>query len=146
MPTREEQVSQIETALRQRFFPALPKVETPGRASWIEEQHDADRLSRALAAYTLVGLCDIDDATAAGAITDGGNDGGVDALHFDRSSNRLLLVQSKFKRSGAAPSQAENLKTLNGIRALQARRFDEFNEAFRNRTNVPDSGEHSAES
>lgn len=133
MPTREEQIVQIETALRQRFFTAVPKVETPGRSNWSEAQHDTDRLSRALAAYTLVGLCDIDDATAAGAITDGGNDGGVDALYFDRSSNRLVLVQSKYKRSGTAPSQEENLKTVNGIRALQARRFDEFNVTFRNR-------------
>lgn len=133
MPTREEQISQIETALHQRFFPSVPKVERPGRENWNEERHDTDRLSRALAAYTLVGVCDIDDVTAAGAITDGGNDGGVDALYFDRSSNRLLLVQSKFKRSGTAPSQEEILKTINGIRGLQARRFDEFNEAFRNR-------------
>jgi hypothetical protein len=75
-------------------------------------------LSRALAAYTLVGLCGLDDTTAAGAITDGSNDGGIDALHFDRANNRLVFVQAKFKRTGAAPSQDENLKTINGIKAL----------------------------
>ncbi len=133
MPTREEQVSQIESALRHRFFSLVPKVEKPERASWNEERHDIDRLSRALAAYTLVGMCAIDDTTAAAAITDGTNDGGIDALYFERAGNRLLLVQSKFKRTGTAISQDENLKTINGFKALQERRFDEFNEAFRNR-------------
>ncbi len=133
MPTREEKVIQVETALRQRFYTSVPKVVTPERISWSEEQHDTDRLSRALAAYALVGLCDIDDATAASAITDGKNDGGIDALYFDRPVNRLVFIQAKFKRTGTAPSQEEVLKTINGIKALQERRFDEFNEAFRNR-------------
>src|SRR5687767_3811078 len=108
-----EQVVQIEAALRARFFPYVPKVEIAGRENWTDEQHDLDRLSRALSGYALVGLCGVDDALAAGAITDGKDDGGIDSLYFDRSGNRLLLVQSKFKRNGASPSQAENLKTIN---------------------------------
>ncbi len=133
MPTREEKIAQIEVALRSRFFPLVPKIEKPDRAGWPEDRHDIDRLSRALAAYALVGACDVDDATAVGAITDGSDDGGIDALYFDRTSNRLIFVQAKFKSTGAAPAQPEVLKTINGIRALQARRFDEFNEAVRNR-------------
>lgn len=133
MPTREEKIVQVEAALRRRFFPLVPKFQIEGRENWTEDQHDVDRLSRALAAYTLVGICDLDDTAAAGAVTDGKNDGGIDALHFDRTSNRLIFVQSKFKRSGTAPAQDENLKTINGIRALQARRFDLFNDTFRNR-------------
>lgn len=133
MATRDEQIVQVESALRQRFFPLVPNVETPDRTNWTQDQHDTDRLSRSLAAYTLVGTCEIDDATAVGAMTDGKNDGGIDALYFDRMANRLVFVQAKFKRNGAAPSQEENLKTINGIKALQDRRFDEFNEAFRNR-------------
>ncbi|MGH7976896.1 MAG: AIPR family protein [Limisphaerales bacterium] len=139
-PPREEQVAQIEASLRRRFLPLVPKMLVPGREGWLEEQHDTDRLSRALAAYSLVGLCDLDDTTAAGTITDGSNDGGIDALHFDRSNNRLVFVQAKFKRTGTAPSQDENLKTINGIRALQARRFNEFNAAFQNRLDEIETG------
>jgi hypothetical protein len=123
-----------------RFFQLVPKVMKAGRENWNEENHDLDRLSRALAAYTLVGLCDLDDTTAAGAITDGSNDGGIDALYFDRANNRLVFVQSKFKRTGTAPSQEENLKTINGIKALQARRFNEFNPAFQNRLDEIEAG------
>lgn len=128
-----ERVVQIEAALRARFFPFVQKVETPDRMGWSEDQHDVDRLSRALAAYALVGSCGIDDAIAAGAVTDGKDDGGIDALYFDRPRNRLLFVQSKFKRNGSAPSQAENLKTINGVRAIQNRQFDGFNQSFQNR-------------
>ncbi|MCC6426508.1 MAG: AIPR family protein [Phycisphaerales bacterium] len=133
MPTRDEQVAQIEAALRHRFFPLVPRVDAPDRAGWTDEQHDTDRLSRALAAYAVVGLCEVDDGVAAGAITDGKNDGGIDALYFDQAQNRLLVVQSKFKRTGTAPAQDEVLKTINGVKALMARRFGEFNTAFQNR-------------
>jgi hypothetical protein len=133
MPTNQEQVAQIESALRQRFFPLIPKVESQVRINWTDEQHDTDRLSRALAAYTVVGLAEIDDVAAAGAVTDGKNDGGIDAFYFDRPRNRLLLVQSKFKRTGTSPSQEEILKTINGIKALINRRFNEFNPRFQRR-------------
>lgn len=133
MPTREEKIAQIEAALRARFFPNVPMIMKPDRTGWNEGQHDLDRLSRSLAAYALVGQCELDDTTAAGTITDGSDDGGIDALYFDRVSNRLVLVQSKFKRTGAAPAQEEVLKTINGMKGLQARQFNKFNEAIRNR-------------
>jgi hypothetical protein len=133
MPTVQEQIAQVETALRQRFLPLVPRVEYPERTNWTEEQHDTDRLSRSLAAYALVGLAEIDDVTAAAAVTDGKNDGRIDALFFDQPRNRLILVQSKFKRSGTAPSQDEVLKTINGIGALLERRFNEFNVHFQSR-------------
>jgi len=133
MPTREEKVAQIEAALRARFFANVPKVVKPDRAGWTEDQHDQDRLSRALSGYALMGRCEIDATAACGAITDGSGDGGIDALYYDRPASRLVLVQAKFKRNGAAPAQDEVQKTLNGIRDLQQRRFDRFNEAVRNR-------------
>lgn len=133
MPTPEEQVAQIEASFRRRFFGIIPKIVTQERLSWTEEQHALDRLSRSLAAYVIVGLAGIDDASAAGAVTDGRNDHGIDALYFDRSDAQLIVVQSKFKRTGAAHSQEEVQKVISGVKALLARRFDEFNASFRQR-------------
>ncbi|WP_426701666.1 AIPR family protein [Rhodanobacter sp. Col0626] len=133
MPTRPEMLVQLEAGLRSRFFASVPKITKTNRQGWAEDQHDLDRLSRALAAYTIVRCCRVDDAVAVGAITDGSDDHGLDALFFDRARGRLVCVQSKFKRTGAAPSQEEVQKTINGLRALRARRFNEFNEAVRNR-------------
>ncbi len=132
MPTPLEQVAQVESALRHRFFTLVPKIINQDRVGWLEAQHDLDRLSRALAAYALVAATGIDDSLAAASITDGGNDGGIDALFFARP-NRLLIVQAKFKPKGAAPSQDEVLKTINGLRALLDRRFEGLNEHFQNR-------------
>lgn len=92
MPSREEKITQIEAALRRRFFTLVPKVIIPGREDWNEERHDIDRLSRALAAYTLVGLCNLDDTAAAGAITDGQNDGGIRVEEHGRRIPRYLDV------------------------------------------------------
>lgn len=133
MPTPEEQLVQVEAALRRRFLPLVPKVVTQDRINWTDDQHDIDRLSRALAAYALVGLAEIDDATAAGAVTDGKDDRGIDALYFDKPRARLVIVQAKFKRTGASPSQEEVQKTVSGVKALLARRFDEFNLHFQQR-------------
>ncbi|GGG35546.1 AIPR family protein [Hymenobacter glacieicola] len=131
MPTPDEIKVQIEAVLRQRFFSMVPKIEKPGRENWTESQHDTDRLSRSLAAYTLVMECGIDDVTATAALTDGSDDKGMDAVFFDQLTKRLIVVQSKFKQN--SPNEAEAQKTINGLRALHAKRFAELNKAFQDR-------------
>ncbi|MEZ5323636.1 MAG: hypothetical protein R3F19_01005 [Verrucomicrobiales bacterium] len=81
MASREEKIAQIEAALRSRFFPLVPKVEKAGREEWDDDRHDKDRLSRSLAAYALAKLAGLDDASAANSITDGSDDGGIDAIY-----------------------------------------------------------------
>lgn len=136
MPTAAEKLAHIEDALRRRFFPLVPKREQ----NWTETQHDTDRCSRSLAAYAVCGLCRVEDAIAVGTLVDGGDDGGIDALYYDRAGNRLILIQSKFKRprdpenpQGAGPNQGDVLKFTNGIKALMERRFDGFNTEVRDR-------------
>jgi len=133
MPTREEKLEQIEAALTNRFLGMIPEVYDENSRSWNKEDHRINRLSRALAAYALVGLCKISDESAVDAITDGRDDGGIDALHFHREEGKLFVIQAKYKRGGAAPDQAEMIKTCSGIRALRNRRFGEFNSRFADR-------------
>lgn len=128
-PTRDQQVAQIETLLRQRFFDLVPK---DGAGDWTVEQ-EPNRLSRSLAAYGIGRLCGLDDVSAAASVTDGGNDGGIDAAHYDRANARLMLVQAEFRRNGGAPSQHKVLATINGVRALRAKRFEQFNPRFQDR-------------
>jgi hypothetical protein len=98
MPTPAEKLTHIEEALRSRFFPLVPKRER----NWTEPQHDTNRGSRSLAAYAVCGLCKVEDAIGVGTLVDGGDDGGIDALFYDRIGSRLIVVQSKFKRPGAS--------------------------------------------
>ncbi len=123
MPDAEAQRTQVEEALKQRYFPMIPEI----AEKWTPEQHERNRLSRSLAAFAIEKLADVAPAQAANAVVDGGNDNGIDAVYFDRAQNRLWVVQSK---AGGPPSAADNKKFCDGIRDLVARRFDRFNASF----------------
>src|SRR6266851_1835255 len=123
MPVNPAHIAQIEAALRQRYFPIIPEMQ----ANWTPQQHERNRLSRSLAAFAIEKLADVTAAQAANAVMDGGNDNGIDAIHFDRLSSRLWLVQSK---AGGAPDSGENKKFCDGIRDLAAGRLDKFNQNF----------------
>ena len=114
---------QVEEHLRERYFPLVPQL----NQAWSPEQHDRNRLSRALAAYAVEELADVSEAQAANAIIDGGDDNGIDALHFDRSANVLFVIQAKI---GKAPQLGECKKFTGGILDLLNRRFHKFNAAF----------------
>jgi hypothetical protein len=123
MPDADAQRAQMIAVLKERYFPiilALPQ-------NWTVEQHEKNRLSRSLAAFAIEKLADITPAQAANAVVDGGNDNGLDAIHFDRPQNILWVVQSK---AGAAPDMGDNKKFCDGIRDLIHARFNKFNASF----------------
>lgn len=129
----EAQKSQINEELKKRYFSMIPSLP----ATWGPEQHEKNRLSRSLAAFAIEKLAGVVPAQAANAVVDGGEDNGIDAIYFDRSKNRLLLVQSK---AGDAPDMGANKKFCDGIRDLQAGRFNKFNKNFaRVQTDVEDA-------
>ena len=84
--------------------------------------------TRALAAYSIHFLSGAQPAIAAKAVTDGGNDNGIDAIHFDESNRRLYLVQSKWIKSGTGePDNGEVKKFIAGIHDLFNLQFERFN-------------------
>lgn len=127
----QAQKARISSALEQRFFGYILKKPS----NWPEDQHRIDRLSRALAAYTVVALANIPDDIATNSVIDGENDGGLDAIYYDRKSARLIIVQSKFKENEnkAVPNQAETLKVINGVKKLIAKDVSGFNQEFKNK-------------
>lgn len=114
---------QIEAVLRERYFPLIPQLQV----NWSAGQHDKNRLSRSLAAFAIAQSADVSPAQAANAVIDGENDNGIDAIHFDRSTSRLWLVQAK---AGGAPDLGECKKLIGGVEDLLDGRFDKFNAAF----------------
>ena len=114
---------QIEAVLRERYFPLIPQLQ----ANWSPEQHNKNRLSRSLAAFAVARNADVSSAQAANALIDGENDNGIDAIHFDRSTNLLWLIQSK---AGGAPDLGDCKKLIGGVEDLLNGRFDKFNAAF----------------
>jgi len=113
MPTNEERLPRLKPLFAEDFSliyqKLLPQTDLNGQ-----------KITMTQIAFTLFSwlftrsILDLNDIAASGAVVDGDDDGGIDAIYFDRSRCRLLLVQSKYKKNGAAPAQHENLKTING--------------------------------
>ena len=76
-------------------------------------------LTRALSAYSIHYLAQAELDEAAAAVTDGGNDNGLDAIHYDARERRLYLVQSKWIHSGnGEPENGDVKKFIAGIHDL----------------------------
>jgi hypothetical protein len=85
-------------------------------------------LSRALASFAVAQLAALEPAEAAQAVTDGAGDNGVDAIHYDRATKTLYVVQSKWFGSGRGSFDvSETMKLVKGFDDLVAQRFDRFN-------------------
>src|ERR1700730_13745285 len=92
----EVQHSQIKRRLFELLVPLIDASDLPNKPGCNSEAH---LLSRSIAAAALKISADLDDAAAAGAIVDGGNDNGINAIHYDLQTKTLYLVQSKWSES-----------------------------------------------
>ncbi|MBR0669956.1 AIPR family protein [Neoroseomonas soli] len=94
---------------------------------------EADRekvlLSRALAAFAVAQLAGLEPEHAAAAVTDGAGDNGVDALHYDRATRTLYIVQAKWFGDGhGSLDVADASKLVQGFRDLVDQRAESFND------------------
>ncbi|BAZ78800.1 AIPR family protein [Sphaerospermopsis kisseleviana CS-549] len=122
-PNSKAQKTQIIEVLKQDYFPIIPQI----NRNWTAKQHEENRLSRSLAAFAITNLANITPPQAANSIINGENDNGIDAVYFDRTNNRLWLIQAK---AGNAPNMGDNKKFCDGIRDLVHKRFQKFNSSF----------------
>ena len=118
---------QVKEIIKARFFPIIPRVEATWTARWTAEEHERNRLSRSLAAFSIGKLAGIGDAEAVNSVIDAGGDNGIDAIVFDPVTGILFAGQAK---AGAAPDFGDNKKFCDGIRDLLRRNFHKFNEGF----------------
>lgn len=116
------EITHVPVRLRHDFAGKIADA-TTGTA----DEREANFLSRALAAFALNKLagCTLDDA--AGSIVDGGGDGGIDAIWYSPTSNKLWLVQSKFIRNGRGePALGDVAKFKAGLEHLLQGNFAVF--------------------
>ncbi|MCX4388834.1 AIPR family protein [Micromonospora peucetia] len=124
------QVRQVRDALLREFDGLMDLADLANRPPAEREQ---SLLSRALAALVVRDLTGCDSAAAADAIIDGQGDFGIDAVATDKNASHLWLVQSKWSDRGKARFEvADALKFVDGLRQIDARKFDRFNMRFRN--------------
>ena len=107
----------------------------------VQKLQEVDResvlLSRSLAAFAISHFAGLEPADAASAVTDGSGDNGVDALHYDRASRTLFVVQSKWFGDGHGSFDVPDTgKVVQGFRDLVNQRLDRFNEKVRSKKAV----------
>jgi hypothetical protein len=91
------------------------------------EEKERNFLTRALAAYAVHKLANapLDNATA--SVVDGGHDGGIDAIWYSATDQKLWVVQSKYIASGRGePELGDFVKFITGLRNLLTGQFSTF--------------------
>lgn len=130
-------IKRIQTYLKQHINDSIDMADCEMRN---ESERENALYSRALAAYSLIVLTQCSISEAASCITDGFGDNGIDAIYFDKYTNKLWIVQSKFffKGSGSI-SHGDMLKFIKGLSDLLNGDFDQFNDRIKNRKNEIES-------
>ncbi len=94
-----------------------------------DPEKDTKLLTRCLASYAVYSITDCTIEEAVNSITDGGDDNGIDAVYFSQTMKQLILVQSKWIKSGSGePDSGEIGKFCRGINDLFNLSFDRFNQ------------------
>ncbi|MDA2423151.1 AIPR family protein [Bacillus thuringiensis] len=118
-------VSQIKNHIRTLFEGKIDLSDVNGISG---EHLENFTLTRSLTAYSIHFLAQVEPDIAGKCITDGSDDNGIDAIHYDERSKTLYLVQSKWIHDGnSEPSNGDVKKFLSGIRDLFNLRFEVFN-------------------
>lgn len=112
----------LKTVLATRFVPYLPPL--LGKVSAADQA--AKQLSRAFSAFVLHKLLDITPQAAAASVVDDFQDKGLDAIHYDATTETLYLLQTKLKESEQF-KQEDALPFCEGIRLLLKQDFGAFN-------------------
>lgn len=103
-------------------------IDTNDQINASEESRTDFFLTRALAAYSIKYHAHIEESIAALSVTDGPDDNGIDAIHYDEVDKILFISQSKWIHDGRGePSQGDIKKFLDGIKDLFNSHFDRFN-------------------
>jgi hypothetical protein len=106
---------------------------------------EADKvfLTRALAAFAIMQLAGISPDEAAQAVTDGTGDNGIDALHYDRPTKTMYVVQAKWHADGNGSfDRADMLKFTKGFDDLTTQSFDRFNAKIQAKQGMIKEGLH----
>ncbi len=99
-----------------------------------DNDRDNKILTRCLAAYGIYTNSDCSIEEAAKSIVDGGDDNGIDAIHYSPLNKKMIILQSKWSNNGTGePDSAGVLKFCTGIRDLFNTDFERFNKKIKNK-------------
>jgi len=105
-------ISRIETKLRELLGDKVDMTDLRLDPMTQKDAYNDHFCSRALAALTIQICSGVDATTAANCITDGFNDLGIDGVYKDEEQKKLVLVQSKWRKSATGGISQEEMYTL----------------------------------
>ncbi len=125
-------IQQIKAKLKSMFENTIDISDYDGKG---ESERDSAFLTRALAAFIISLTADIEPELAAKCVTDGYDDNGLDAVHFDDREKILFLVQTKWHHDGNKSIElGDSLKFLCGVKDLINTKFENFNKKINDRS------------
>lgn len=114
----------IQGVVTKRFASLVDMTGAKGSTEDIDRQ----ALTRSLAAYAILSETGADDAVCAGAVTDGFDDNGMDAIYYDEATARLYVVQAKWlSKEGSTIEVGDFDKFLDGVNDLFHLEFTKCN-------------------
>lgn len=117
-------IAQIAKRINEQFAEFLDHSDLSDKDPEIETKI----LSRCLAAHAVFMRSGCTPIDAARSVTDGGDDHGLDAIYFSPSTEKLILVQSKWIKNGKGePESGDVAKFCAGVRDLINLERDRFN-------------------
>jgi AIPR protein len=126
-------VNQISGALHRMFGGLINLADAP------PDPNDAEKvfLTRALAAFAVSQLAGVSPEEAGKAVTDGSGDNGIDALHYDRPTKTMYVVQAKWHGDGNGAFDREAvMKFTKGFDDLAQLKFDRFNDKVQSKKSI----------
>ncbi|WP_332639950.1 AIPR family protein [Brevundimonas sp.] len=128
MPIRSEQFAILKLHLGKVYVPHLPDLLRPTNTP-----RDAEKnIDRAFSAFVIDHLCSMNARSAARSVVDDFDDHGIDAIHYDKRSKTLYLVQAKLKETSEF-RQPEALAFSQGVRKILNGDFSGFNQNVLNK-------------
>ncbi|WP_318410015.1 AIPR family protein [Photobacterium leiognathi] len=122
--------TRLGTTLRERFESYIHNRECK------EEQADYNvkMASRAIAAFVVHHLGQVDDVIAGESVCDSSQDGGIDAIHVNHSEKTVVVVQAKYSQSGNSTwTNADFLVFKQACDHLIEENYERFDQILRNK-------------
>lgn len=128
--TSQITAQRLGKALRERYQDFIHKRE----CLQTQSDYDVKMASRALAAFTLFQLGNIDDKEAGEGVCDSTKDGGIDGICVNHSEKIVVVVQSKFNQSGGGTwTKDDFLAFKDACEKLQGEQYQHFDEVLRDK-------------
>jgi hypothetical protein len=99
-----------------------------------DKERETKIVTRCLAAFGIFLTTGCTEADAAAAVWDGSDDNGVDAVFFDPSESKVIVVQSKWISSGSGEPQAKDIGAFaDGVRDLVEQDYSNFGDRLQSK-------------